>query len=227
MLDIKSCLKISFQGDTGFIICETGSSYDQIIDQICTRFNIPQSQRAGLVLSNGQGYVFEQQLLEYFLLLFPCPELTFQLRIDWQKLRRSIEKQSRPSSESSSNPVEQEQPEAEAEAEYVAVPVHRQNCFLGALPTSFAPAPTALRRQHSFVQQQQQHQLQLQQQPPLRALRQLSSVTAARPHHSQAKRLRLQLCQRSRRPAPAAAAPHLALLATAVAAATASRSIRI
>ncbi|XP_060662580.1 uncharacterized protein LOC132795726 [Drosophila nasuta] len=214
MLDIKSCLKISFHGDTGFIICETGSSYDQIIDQICTRFNIPQSQRAGLVLSNGQGYVFEQQLLEYFLLLFPCPELTFQLRIDWQKLRRSIEKQSRPSSEPTSNPVEQQQPEAEAE--YVAVPVHRQNCFLGALPTSFAPALTPLRRQHSFVQQ-----------PPLRALRQLSSVTAARPHHSQAKRLRLQLCQRSRRPAPAAAAPHLALLATAVAAATASRSIRI
>ncbi|XP_034476703.1 uncharacterized protein LOC117783408 [Drosophila innubila] len=223
MLDIKSCLKISFQGEVGFIICETGSSYDQIIGQVCARFNVPASQRAGLVLTNGQGYVFEQQLLEYFLLLFPCPELIFYLRMDWQKLRRALIAPSvkrRRIHDEITDADANADADATSETDYVAVPVHRQNCFLGALPSSASASSAAasVRRQNCFLQQRQQHQPP---QPPSRALRQFTVVPAAR-SYSQPKRMRLQLCNKSRRSVPNAA-PHVALLA----AATAPRSIRI
>lgn len=33
MLDIKSCLKISYQGEVSFIICDAGSTYERIIEQ--------------------------------------------------------------------------------------------------------------------------------------------------------------------------------------------------
>ncbi|KAL7745359.1 hypothetical protein ACLKA6_015376 [Drosophila palustris] len=219
MLDIKSCLKISFRGEVGFIICETGSSYEQIISQASARFNVPESQRVGLVLTNDQGNVFEQQLLEYFLLLFPCPELMFYLRIDWQKLRRALIS---PVSSVKRRRDPDEIPDANDEMDYVAVPVHRQNCFLGALPSSASPATAASRRQNCFLQQQEQQQRQQQQQqPPSRALRQLAGHSAAH-SRSQPKRMRLQLCNNSRRSVPNSA-PHLAFLATA----TAPRSIRI
>lgn len=33
MLDMKSCLKISYQGEVSFIICDAGSNYERIIEQ--------------------------------------------------------------------------------------------------------------------------------------------------------------------------------------------------
>ncbi|XP_064555859.1 uncharacterized protein Corp [Drosophila montana] len=209
---MKSCLKISFHGEVSFVICEAGSSYEQIIAQACARFHIPEAQRAGLVLTNGQGYVFEQQLLEYFLLLFPCPELLFYLRLDWQKLRRAlIEPVKR---RRSADDIREIQPDVPDGTDYVAVPVHRQNCFIGALPSS-APVAAAVSRQNCFLRAQLQEQQQQSASVVLHRLRQ----EQARPE-SQPKRMRLQLYKKSRRSLPSAG-PHSALLATA------TRSIRI
>lgn len=33
MLDMKSCLKISYQGEVSFIICDAGITYERIIEQ--------------------------------------------------------------------------------------------------------------------------------------------------------------------------------------------------
>lgn len=33
MLDMKSCLKISYQGEVSFIVCDAGSNYERIIEQ--------------------------------------------------------------------------------------------------------------------------------------------------------------------------------------------------
>lgn len=233
MLDIKNCLKISYQGEVSFIICDAGSSYEEIINQgkwsfnfssllsklyafssipiVCARFRIPETQRAGLMLTNGQGYEFEKQLLEYFLMLFPCPELLFQLRINWQRLRRALLEPVK--RRRSTGDLVDAQPRSEAEADptadYVAVPVHRQNCFIGALPGSALAA--AVRQQSRYLQQRQQqtaygtlHQLQPEQPEP----------------QSEPKRMRLQLTNTSRRSAPSAGRT-TSLLATA------KRSIRI
>ncbi|EDV99557.1 uncharacterized protein LOC6565338 [Drosophila grimshawi] len=217
MLDIKSCLKISFQGEVGFVICEAGSSYDQIITQACARFHIADIQRAGLKLTNGQGYVFEQQLLEYFLLLFPCPELLFYLRLDWQQLRRALVepiKRRRSTDDDIHDKTHQFKFKSESEAEYMAVPVYRQNCFIGTLPgnpsaaagAAAAAAAASVRRQHCSMRQQVQKQQQHNQE---------QSYTQSQP-----KRMRIQLYNKSRRTLPSTAT-HSALLATA------PRSIRI
>lgn len=110
----------------------------------CSRFQIPREQRAGLVLTNGQGYVFEQQLLECFLQLFPCPKLVFNLRVDWQRLRRAVIEPIRLRRRSTGDIADQTSDAITNEVDYAAVPVHRQNCFIGMLPTSSAAATTAV-----------------------------------------------------------------------------------
>ncbi|XP_030378695.1 uncharacterized protein LOC115627215 [Scaptodrosophila lebanonensis] len=145
MSAIKNCLKISYQGELNFIICDAGQSYMEIMALASFRFNIPTQQRRGLVLTNGQGYVFEPKLFECFLLLFPCPEMVFYLRLDWNKLRRAVTEHV----ETATLPLlkrRREQPaeadgqqqsavgEEEEEFDYVAVPVYRQNAFFGVFP---------------------------------------------------------------------------------------------
>lgn len=197
-----------------------------------SRFHIPQSQRAGLVLTNGQGYVFERQLLEYFLLLFPCPELVFYLRVDWQRLRRAVVEPVRQRRRSTGEinertKLDESMTVTDGEEDYVAVPVHRQNCFLGVLPTSRAASTasaTPLRRQSCFLRLRQQ-----QQQPPttLTSSIALRRRTEDQLQQTQAKRMRLQQplhnMRRSVPPTAASASSHAALLtATAT-----KRSIRI
>lgn len=198
-----------------------------------SRFHIPQSQRAGLVLTNGQGYVFERQLLEYFLLLFPCPELVFYLRMDWQRLRRAVVEPVRQRRRSTGEinertKLDESTTVTDKEEDYVAVPVHRQNCFLGVLPTSSAASTTAatpLRRQSCFLRLRQQ-----QQQPTTTST---SSIPLRRRTEdqlqTQAKRMRLQqpLHNMRRSVPPTAAAASASSHAALLTATATKRSIRI
>lgn len=189
----------------------------------CSRFQIPREQRAGLVLTNGQGYVFEQQLLEYFLQLFPCPKLVFNLRVDWQRLRRAVIDPIRLRRRSTSDIADQTSDAITNEVDYAAVPVHRQNCFIGMLPTSSAAATTdaaayvaspsahvlgAPQRRQSCLSSQRQ-----QQQPP--------TTTS-----QQVKRIRLSPQKNMRRSVPPTSAPASSQAALQLAV-TSKRFIRI
>lgn len=199
-----------------------------------SRFHIPQSQRAGLVLTNGQGYVFERQLLEYFLLLFPCPELVFYLRVDWQRLRRAVVEPVRQRRRSTGEinertKLDESTTVTDKEEDYVAVPVHRQNCFLGVLPTSSAASTTAatpLRRQSCFLRLRQQQQ-------PTTTSTSTSSIPLRRRTEdqlqTQAKRMRLQqpLHNMRRSVPPTAAAASASSHAALLTATATKRSIRI
>lgn len=120
--------------------------------------------------------MFEQQLLEYFLLLFPCPKLVFNLRVDWQRLRRAAIEPVKQRRRSTGDIAERTTAdEITNKVDYAAVPVHRQNCFIGKLPPSSATSTTAaaasvsfsasvyflgasLRRQSCFLRQRQEQQ---------------------------------------------------------------------
>ncbi|XP_023179520.2 uncharacterized protein LOC111605298 isoform X2 [Drosophila hydei] len=163
------------------------------------------------MLTNGQGYEFEKHILEYFLLLFPCPELLFQLRVNWQKLRRAlVEPVKRRRSTGDQVETEARSEANDGSAEYVAVPVHRQNCFIGALPGS--ALATAARQQNYYLQQRQQ------QQTTSGTLHQLRPETSQ--PHSEPKRLRFHLTTKQQRRSAPNAGPTASLL-------TAKRSIRI
>ncbi|XP_017028660.1 uncharacterized protein Corp [Drosophila kikkawai] len=211
----RSCLKVLFQGETSFIICESFHTYEEVISQAMSHFGIPKNHRDALTLSNGQGYVFEAQLLEYFLLLFPSPEITFHLRLDWQQLRRGLtqtrpQKRKRPvervdvsSTGSQKVTIEEEKPNEEQAPvqDYKPVAVYRQNCFLGALPSNGA---AAVRRQNCFLREQKQ---QRREEPRPRSQPEVEEELT-QTQGPQVKRLRLDLCPKSRRPATTSGAPH-------------------
>lgn len=157
------------------------------------RFGISENEKEALILTNGQGYVFEAHLLEYFLLLFPCPEITFHLRYDFQRLRRSLSQEGKSSKRKRSSDTEEEEHE-DQDQDYEPVPVYRQNCFLGSLPSSGSNRGASVHRQSSFLLQQEMSRLQdtLEEED----LEDLQPRTA-----SQAKRLRLEACHKPRRTA--------------------------
>ncbi|XP_017089058.2 uncharacterized protein Corp [Drosophila bipectinata] len=200
MHSIKSCLKILFQGETNFIICENANNYEEVISQAMNRFGISEQDRDALILTNGQGYVFEAHLLEYFLLLFPCPEITFHLRYDFQRLRRSHSQESH--SMKRKRPTEQPDSDVEddedQDVDYEPVPVYRQNCFLGSLPPSGSNRGALVHRQNSFLREKQHLEMSRLQDPPQEEdLREEQDDRKT----SQSKRLRLEVCHKSKRSA--------------------------
>eukprot|EP00099_Drosophila_melanogaster_P004804 NP_001245578.1 companion of reaper, isoform B [Drosophila melanogaster] len=162
MADIRSSLKVLFQGETNLITCGSSNTYEEVISQAMTRFAIPETQRKALILTNGKDYVFEAHLLEYFLLLFPCPEITFHLRFDWSKMRRSLgqteslKRKRLVDLEQAEGQKEEDQEKEDPVPEYKPVPVYRMNCFLGSLPTAGA---IPVHRQNCFLREQSQQQL--------------------------------------------------------------------
>ncbi|XP_050741577.1 uncharacterized protein LOC108033088 isoform X1 [Drosophila biarmipes] len=205
MTDASSRLKILFQGETNLITCGSSNTYEEVISQApffpaMSHFDIPEAQRCALILTNGKDYVFEEHLLEYFLLLFPCPEITFHLRFDWSKMRRSL---SKTACLKRKRPVEQDQADGQKAEEqekeepvpdYKPVPVYRMNCFLGSLPSG---GGATVHRQNCFLREQSQ-QLEEISLPQLRE-------EDAQQQEPQKKRLRLDLCSKSRRTASASA----------------------
>ncbi|XP_016994725.2 uncharacterized protein Corp [Drosophila takahashii] len=201
MEDTRSRLKILFQGKTHLITCGSSNTYEEVISQAMSQFDIPEGQRSALILTNGKDYVFEEHLLEYFLLLFPCPEITFHLRFDWSKMRRSLSKTEFESLKRK-RPVEQDQVEEQEKEEpvpeYKPVPVYRMNCFLGSLPSA-GGAP--VHRQNCFLREQSQ-QLEEIALPRLR-----DEDLQQQQQEPQKKRLRLDVCAKSRRTASASVVP--------------------
>ncbi|XP_044317028.1 uncharacterized protein LOC123037979 [Drosophila rhopaloa] len=203
MTDTRSTLKILFQGKTSMVTCGSSNSYEDVISQAMSRFDIPESQRSALILTNGKNYVFEEHLLEYFLLLFPCPKITFHLKFDWSQMRRSL---TQPEALKRKRPVEQNQADGQKAGEkekeepvldYKPVPVYRMNCFLGSLPGEGA---VPVHRQNCFLREQSQQleeisvpqmrEEDIQQQEPLR------------------KRQRLEPCAKTRRTAATSVVSH-------------------
>ncbi|KAI8035217.1 uncharacterized protein LOC128260877 [Drosophila gunungcola] len=206
MTHTRSSLKILFQGKTNIVTCGSPNTYEEVISQAMSLFDIPEAQRNALILTNGKGYVFEAHLLEYFLLLFPCPEITFHLRFDWSQMRRNI---SQTESLKRKRPVEQKQEQAggqkvgekeeeEPVQDYKPVPVYRMNCFLGSLPSAGA-AP--VHRQNCFLREQSQQLVEISAAPLLRE----EDLQQQEPLR---KRLRLEVCAKSRRTASTPVVPH-------------------
>ncbi|XP_068141222.1 uncharacterized protein Corp [Drosophila tropicalis] len=165
MLDLGNRIKISYQNELSSLIYKSGSTYEEVIAQAASHFGIPEDEQFALVLSNGKGgYIFEPRLFEYFIILFPSPEIVFHLRVDYQKLRRGVNKAIKRKRQEDEESANQDQLSSEMNKDrqmdypdYVFV--YRQNCFLGALPSTCA-AP--VRRQNCFLREQRQQQ---QQQP--------------------------------------------------------------
>ncbi|EDW78226.1 uncharacterized protein Dwil_GK16314 [Drosophila willistoni] len=166
MLDLGNCIKISYQNELSSLVYKSGSTYEEVIAQAASHFGIPEDEQFALVLSNGKGgYIFEPRLFEYFILLFPSPEIVFHLRVDYQKLRRGVNKAIKRKRQEDEESASQDQLASEMNKDrqmdypdYVFV--YRQNCFLGALPSTCA-AP--VRRQNCFLREQLQQQHQQQQ----------------------------------------------------------------
>ncbi|EDV46850.2 uncharacterized protein LOC6550248 [Drosophila erecta] len=203
MADTRSSLKILFQGETNLITCESSNTYEEVISQAMSRFDIPQTQKKALILTNGKDYVFEAHLLEYFLLLFPCPEITFHLRFDWSKMRRSLGqteslKRRRPvDSEPTVGQKEEDQGKEDPLPEYTPVPVYRMNCFIGSLPTGGA---MPVHRQNCFLREQSQQQLV---EISIPRLQEDDDQQKEPPK----KRLRVDVCARPRRTASTSVGP--------------------
>lgn len=101
-------------------------------------FNIPKECTPLLKISNENGYIFEPKLFEYFILLFPRPEITFYLRLDYASNKVSTSKDERPYPFGYSKLNTKRQRYIDEVRRYGA-PVRRQNCFIGSLPE---PSPT-------------------------------------------------------------------------------------
>ncbi|EDX02269.2 uncharacterized protein LOC6525325 [Drosophila yakuba] len=203
MADTRSSLKILFQGETSLISCESSSTYEEVISQAMSRFAIPETQRKALILTNGKDYVFEAHLLEYFLLLFPSPEITFHLKFDWSKMRRSLgqtdslKRKCLVDSEQTEGQKEEDQEKEDSVLQYKPVPVYRMNCFLGSLPTAGA---MPVHRQNCFLREQSQQQLDEISVPRLQA-------DDDQQKEPPMKRLRVDVCAKPRRTASTSVGP--------------------
>ncbi|XP_016942319.2 uncharacterized protein Corp [Drosophila suzukii] len=202
MTDTSSRLKILFQGETNLITCGSSNTYEEVISQAMSQFDIPEAQRSALILTNGKDYVFEEHLLEYFLLLFPCPEITFHLRFDWSKMRRSLSKtvclkRKRPVEKDQADGQKvEEQEKEEPVLDYKPVPVYRMNCFLGSLPSGGA---ATVHRQNCFLREQSQQLEEI-------SIPRLSEEDSQQ-QEPQKKRLRLDACSKPRRTVAASVVP--------------------
>lgn len=176
-------------------------------------FGIPEDQRDALILSNSKSYVFDAQLLEYFLLLFPSPEITFHLRLDWQQLRRGLSK-ARPlkrkrtidldvaSDQSVIKEKKKQNEEQVQEQDYKAVAVYRQNCFLGSLPSNGA---VPVRRQNYYFREQELQRQQLEMFKPRPQPKEPEELTQTQ--EPQKKRLCLKVCATPKRTGSTSVSP--------------------
>ncbi|XP_067641767.1 uncharacterized protein Corp [Eurosta solidaginis] len=79
------CLKVSYRKQLGLINYESKNRYEQIIKLIIQHYKIPASHERALLISTENGRIFDRQLFDYFLTLFPNPSIIFYIRYDYNR----------------------------------------------------------------------------------------------------------------------------------------------
>lgn len=138
----KNCVKISYKGLTRLIVSDTKFLYDELITTVMDKFNISAKYKLAIEFYDEQGNKYNKDTFEYFLLLFPNPQKIFFIRMDASKViivpdneTASLKDDERiPFGKSKLNNRQTDTKVTEIYCE--AVPVTRQNCFLGELPTT-------------------------------------------------------------------------------------------
>ncbi|XP_037809469.1 uncharacterized protein LOC119602169 [Lucilia sericata] len=140
----KNCVKISYKGLTRQVLCDTKFQYDELLLTVMDKFNINKNHKLAIDFYDEQGHKYNKDTFEYFLLLFPNPQKIFFIRLDSSKIinlsaaedQRSLldEDDRKPFGKSKLNNRQTDKPETDTYCE--AVPVRRQNCFLGEMPSS-------------------------------------------------------------------------------------------
>ncbi|XP_037943190.1 uncharacterized protein LOC119676039 [Teleopsis dalmanni] len=150
MEKVKNCLKMTYCGLTRYLICEVNCSYEDIIEKILNQFDIPKEYGSSILITNGNGYIFNKDSLLYFLVLFPSPEITFFIRLDSCDFQINTKRFRLTADDSQlefypANTMECPKTTSTIEDNvYKAVPVYRQHCFLGKFPANTAQIPNNL-----------------------------------------------------------------------------------
>ena len=145
-MTLKNCLKISYKGLTRYIVCDLKFQYDDLLDIVLDKFNINRDYKLAIEFYDEQGHKYNKDTFEYFLLLFPNPKKIFFIRLDSAKLQTTQQQHSSnttveyndrsPLGKSKSNNVAQAEEPADTTEDCKAVPVSRQNCFIGSWPSA-------------------------------------------------------------------------------------------
>uniref|UniRef100_W8BMG2 Uncharacterized protein n=2 Tax=Ceratitis capitata TaxID=7213 RepID=W8BMG2_CERCA len=141
-------IKVCYRKQITNINYEATNRYEQIIKLIIQRFNIPPAHEAALLISTENGRIFEKQQFDYFLTLFPNPNITFYIRYDYNRAM-SLFLQSTLPQEEMPNAIATEARACDAQVKHEKVnpaneddqssikftPVYRMNCFIYEYPT--------------------------------------------------------------------------------------------
>ncbi|XP_013118073.1 uncharacterized protein LOC106095384 [Stomoxys calcitrans] len=144
----KNCLKISYKGLTRNIICDALLRYEDIVSKIMETFDLTNIHRAAIQIYDEKGSKFDKDVFEYFLLLFPNPQKLFFIRLDSTKLiddpSNAIRSQGEADTRytfSISKTMNKTKNNNNSDNNVEAVPVRRQNCFIGQWPGSSNASP--------------------------------------------------------------------------------------
>lgn len=146
----SNCLKISYKGLTRHIMCDLKFQYNELLKIIMDTFNIATTDKLAIEFYDEQGHKYNKETFEYFLLLFPNPQKIFFIRLDSTKIINPppkmedinsiiLDNERVPFGKSKLNNGQTANNEPDVYCE--AVPVKRQNCFLGEIPASQTTQP--------------------------------------------------------------------------------------
>ncbi|KAM7349140.1 companion of reaper [Cochliomyia hominivorax] len=142
----KNSIKMSYKGLTRLITSDNKFQYDELIETVVEKFNINDKYKLAIEFYDEHGNKYNKDTFEYLLLLFPNPQKIFFIRMDASKIIISNETEQTanssvlliddrvPFGKSKLNNRQTNAKEPEVYCE--AVPVRRQNCFLGELPNT-------------------------------------------------------------------------------------------
>ncbi|XP_075157551.1 companion of reaper [Haematobia irritans] len=161
----KNCLKISYKGLTRNVICDTLLRYEDIVGKIIEAFDLTNIHRAAIQIYDEQGSKFDKEVFEYFLLLFPNPQKLFFIRLDNSKLmdvssNNNINLDETRHAFSISKSMNKRKDTHNMNNNVEAVPVRRQNCFIGQWPGNNVtqnPTTTTTNATSTMPDNQQQH----------------------------------------------------------------------
>ncbi|XP_073833862.1 companion of reaper [Musca autumnalis] len=140
----KNSLKVSYKGLTRNIECDTVLPYEDVVSKVIETFDLTHIQRNAIQLYDEHGAKYDKEIFEYFILLFPNPQKLFFVRLDASLLLTLPSQANQMRSTEDSTTIEPRQPfkvskksnklKETTNTHTEAVPVRRQNCFIGQWP---------------------------------------------------------------------------------------------
>ena len=167
-MTLKNCLKISYKGLTRYIACDLKFQYDDLLNIVVDKFNIPLDYKSAIDFYDELGHKYNKDTFEYFLMLFPNPKKIFFIRLDSTKMQTTQQQHNdrMPFGKSKVNNVTLAEKPTETTEDCKAVPVTRQNCFIGSWPSSTQNQPTFNATEEMLALEIVQRMKQIKQTPP-------------------------------------------------------------